>query len=166
MTVRRTKFKTPVVSKQITGNIGLFYVCYELACRGFTAVPTSRKTNTVDVIVANNNFSRPCTVQVRTSTNLTNSATIVKTSKCKTKQEALAVSSLADFWVHVVLDPENQYEVLHVFIWEGANEELILENDADWIFPTQRVATRNIWKRYKNDRGWQLITDHLTGKTK
>lgn len=35
---------------QITGNVGLYYVCYQLSCMGWNVMPTARNARGVDVI--------------------------------------------------------------------------------------------------------------------
>jgi hypothetical protein len=40
-------------SSQVTGNVGLYYVCYQLAKRGWNVMPTSRNARSVDVIIYN-----------------------------------------------------------------------------------------------------------------
>lgn len=34
---------------QITGNIGLFYACYELSRKGWNVMPTSRNARGIDI---------------------------------------------------------------------------------------------------------------------
>lgn len=38
-------------SNQIVGNVGLFYVCYQLCKRGWNAMPTSRNARGIDIII-------------------------------------------------------------------------------------------------------------------
>ena len=35
---------------QITGNIGMYYVCFELSRRGWNAMPTSRNAKGIDIV--------------------------------------------------------------------------------------------------------------------
>jgi len=50
---------------QIVGNIGLYYVCYELSRRGWNAMPTSRNARGVDVVIYNQNGKESHTIQVK-----------------------------------------------------------------------------------------------------
>jgi hypothetical protein len=50
-------------NKQVTGNIGLYYVCYELSKLGWNVLPTSRNTKGVDLVMFDN--KRKYTLQVK-----------------------------------------------------------------------------------------------------
>jgi hypothetical protein len=41
------------MSNQITGNVGLFFVCYRLSQQGWNAIPTSRNARGIDVVAYN-----------------------------------------------------------------------------------------------------------------
>ncbi|MEM5853741.1 MAG: hypothetical protein QW228_05220 [Candidatus Aenigmatarchaeota archaeon] len=51
--------------KQVVGNLGLYYVCYELSKRGWNVMPTSRNTKGVDIVVYSQNYKRKYTIQVK-----------------------------------------------------------------------------------------------------
>ena len=51
--------------KQLVGNIGLYYVCYELSRRGWNAMPTSRNARGVDVVIYNQKATESHTIQVK-----------------------------------------------------------------------------------------------------
>ena len=51
---------------QIIGNIGLYWVCYQLSRRGWNAMPTARNARGVDVIAYNSDCSRMLAIQVKT----------------------------------------------------------------------------------------------------
>ena len=55
------KIKTKL--NQIVGNIGLFYICYELCKRGWNAMPTSRNAKGVDIIIYNQDATKKYTIQ-------------------------------------------------------------------------------------------------------
>lgn len=66
MTPRKPENKpTARLSNQLVGNIGLYYVCYELSRRGWNALPTSRNAKGVDVVIYNESASRKYTIQVK-----------------------------------------------------------------------------------------------------
>lgn len=50
---------------QLVGNIGLYYVCYELSRRGWNAMPTSRNARGIDVVIYNQTGSEMHTIQVK-----------------------------------------------------------------------------------------------------
>lgn len=53
------------LSKQIVGNAGLYFVCYELTKRGWNVLPTARNARGVDIVIYNEDASRTHTVQVK-----------------------------------------------------------------------------------------------------
>jgi len=52
-------------SNQIVGNVGLYYVCYELSKRGWNVLPTSRNTKGIDIIIFSEKAKRMHTIQVK-----------------------------------------------------------------------------------------------------
>lgn len=50
---------------QITGNIGLYYVCYELSRLGWNVLTTSRNAEGVDIVVYDQSGKRTNTIQVK-----------------------------------------------------------------------------------------------------
>ena len=53
-------------SKQITGNVGLYYCCYRLSLLGWNVMPTARNAQGVDIIAYNRDASRFVAIQVKT----------------------------------------------------------------------------------------------------
>ena len=53
-------------SSQVTGNAGLYLVCYHLSRLGWNAMPTSRNARGIDIIAYNGNCSRIISLQVKT----------------------------------------------------------------------------------------------------
>ncbi|MEG8946411.1 hypothetical protein [Rosettibacter firmus] len=53
-------------TNQIVGNMGLYYVCYELSKRGWNVLPTSRNAKGIDIVIYNQNAKRTHTIQVKT----------------------------------------------------------------------------------------------------
>lgn len=51
---------------QVTGNVGLYWVCYHLSRLGWNAMPTSRNARGVDIIAYDRNCSRTVSIQVKT----------------------------------------------------------------------------------------------------
>jgi hypothetical protein len=52
-------------SNQVVGNMGMYYICYELSRRGWNALPTSRNAKGIDIVIYNNNASVRHTIQVK-----------------------------------------------------------------------------------------------------
>ncbi len=156
--------------KQLIANIGLFHVCYELSRRGLNVVPTSRNTRAVDVIVGSADFNQHKTVQVKTST-IDIGVYIGKKTKFPTKEAALRETSLADFWVYVRLDMNAGFAVLRVTVWEGSDEDLLMEGKNDWWYrpwdyskKTTPAMIQKKWSDQTDEGGWRLITGPLSAQ--
>ncbi len=54
----------PKLPTQVVGNVGLYYVCYQLSLHGWNVMPTARNARGVDV-VAYNEDGRAVTIQVK-----------------------------------------------------------------------------------------------------
>ncbi len=50
---------------QITGNTGLFYVCYELSKRGWNVMPTSRNARGTDILAYSVDGKRMIVIEVK-----------------------------------------------------------------------------------------------------
>ncbi len=50
----------------VVGNIGLYYICYELSKRGWNVLPTSRNTRGVDLVIYNQKGDKKHTIQIKT----------------------------------------------------------------------------------------------------
>ena len=53
------------VSRQVVGNAGLYFVCYELTKGGWNVLPTSRNAKGVDIVIYNEDASKMYSVQVK-----------------------------------------------------------------------------------------------------
>ncbi|MDP2424427.1 MAG: hypothetical protein U1C46_10745 [Bacteroidales bacterium] len=62
----RTKFPTRLVPRQTIGNIGLYFVCYQLSIFGWNVLPTSRNTKGVDIFIYSQNGMDYKAIQVKT----------------------------------------------------------------------------------------------------
>lgn len=49
----------------ITGNAGLYYVCYRLSCMGWNVMPTARNARGIDIVAYNSDGSRFVGIQVK-----------------------------------------------------------------------------------------------------
>ncbi len=54
---------------QVTGNVGLYYVCYKLSLLGWNVMPTSRNAKGIDLMAYNADATKVRTVQVKTLSN-------------------------------------------------------------------------------------------------
>ncbi len=57
--------KTPPNNNQVVGNVGLFYVCYQLSKRGWNVMPTARNARGIDILIYSQEATRTHTVQVK-----------------------------------------------------------------------------------------------------
>lgn len=55
----------PERSKHLVGNIGLFYVCYELSRRDWNCLPTSRNAKGIDLVIYSQDAKKMHTIQVK-----------------------------------------------------------------------------------------------------
>jgi hypothetical protein len=55
----------PKLPNNLVGNIGLFYVCYELSRKGWNCLPTSRNAKGVDLVIYSQDTKRMHTIQVK-----------------------------------------------------------------------------------------------------
>jgi hypothetical protein len=50
---------------QVTGNTGMFFVCYKLSKMGWNVMPTARNAKGVDIIAYNSDLSKMILIQVK-----------------------------------------------------------------------------------------------------
>ena len=53
---------------QVTGNIGMYYACYQLSRRGWNVMPTSRNAKGIDIIAYDKSGTEFIGIQVKTLT--------------------------------------------------------------------------------------------------
>lgn len=53
------------LNNQTVGNVGLYYVCYQLSRRGWNAMPTARNARGVDLLIYSQDARRTHSVQVK-----------------------------------------------------------------------------------------------------
>lgn len=61
----RTLVKKNKTPNQVVGNVGLYYICYELSKRGWNVLPTSRNAKGVDIVIYSQSATRTHTLQVK-----------------------------------------------------------------------------------------------------
>ena len=52
-------------SNQVVGNVGLFFVCYQLSRHGWNVMPTARNAKGIDILIYSQDAARKLTVQVK-----------------------------------------------------------------------------------------------------
>jgi hypothetical protein len=55
-----------MLNTQLTGNVGLYYCCYQLSLRGWNVMPTARNARGVDIIAYNRDASSFLGLQIKT----------------------------------------------------------------------------------------------------
>jgi hypothetical protein len=60
--------KEAKVANQVVGNIGLYYICYELCRRGWNVMPTSRNARGIDIVIYSQDGARKHTIQAKSLT--------------------------------------------------------------------------------------------------
>ena len=81
--------------KQIVGNAGMFYVCYQLSLLGWNVMPTSRNAKGIDIIAYSPDGKTFKGIQVKTLSSPAN----VPVGKEEN-------TIMGEFWVIVVLSPD------------------------------------------------------------
>jgi len=140
---------------QVVGNVGLYYVCYELSKRGWNAMPTARNAKGVDVVVYNQDATESHTIQV----------------KALSKRSPVPLGGSLD---HLIAD----YYIICRKVFEGEPETFILTGEQ--IKDNVHIATKmrdgtpykdgkvsiwlqpNSYEEFK-DR-WELIGDGINQK--
>ena len=54
-----------MANNQLNGNIGLYFVCYQLSLRGWNVMPTARNAAGVDIIIYSQDGTKMHSVQVK-----------------------------------------------------------------------------------------------------
>ena len=164
-----TKHKTIPPSSQIKGNIGLFYVCYELSRRGFNVVPTSRNTRAVDLIIGTADFKRHATVQIKATT-INMGIPFATKKQASTLKDAMVIAGMPDIWVYVRLDADHGHKVKWVTIWEGGDKDLVTEGAKQWWYKPWDLPNaapdklKLQWANQTDDGGWKVIENFLRRK--
>ena len=53
------------LNNQTVGNVGLYFVCYQLSLRGWNVMPTARNARGVDILAYSDDASRTLSFQVK-----------------------------------------------------------------------------------------------------
>lgn len=52
-------------NNQVVGNVGLFFVCYQLSRLGWNVMPTARNAKGIDILIYSQDAERKLTIQVK-----------------------------------------------------------------------------------------------------
>lgn len=128
------------LENQITGNIGLYYVCYKLSCMGWNVMPTARNARGVDIVAYNQSGSRFVGIQVK-SLSKRNPVPLGKSLE----------KVMGDFWVIVnnVLTQPKAFILMPQEILEKSHKGVKEERISYWLQPTQYDTDefREAWHR-------------------
>ena len=123
-------------NNQLVGNIGLFYVCYELSKRGWNCLPTTRNAKGVDLIIYSQDAKKHYTIQV----------------KSLSKRNPIPFGSkpqlIADFVILVrnVFDTPEVYLMKPEEIKERLNKEVKNGRISYWLEPKNYEDFKDRWE--------------------
>ena len=117
-------------SKQMTGNVGLYYVAYELSKGEWNVLPTSRNTKGIDMVIFDQDGKHKHTIQIKT---LTKRAPIPLGSSLE--------DIVADFLIVCVLEPTPEAYIM--------TRTEVLERDD--LNAQVRAGKKSIWAANMKD---------------
>jgi hypothetical protein len=127
------------IPSQLVGNIGMYYVCYQLSKRGWNAMPTSRNAKGIDILIYSQNARTKYVVQVKS---LSKKAPVPLGTNIET-----STLFLADYLIicrNVSVNPEvfiTRPENIRKRIHKGEMEGRI----SYWLDPKEYEAFRENW---------------------
>jgi hypothetical protein len=144
------------MNAQVVGNIGLYFVCYELSKRGWNVMPTARNAKGIDIIAYNLPATRYIGVQV----------------KALSKKSPVPLGNsldriMGDFWIVVnnlnavpgiyILKPEE----VRIRAHRGVNEERV----SFWLQPKEYMLPEfeSRWKRITEQRPNEPLRTPVSG---
>lgn len=94
------------LSLDLTGNAGMYYVCYQLSLQGWNAMPTTKNATGVDVVLYKKETNRSVSVQVKTKLAKAGPTDVplYDVPRDVDAKKFLRKKVLGDFWVIVRLD--------------------------------------------------------------
>ncbi len=132
-------------TRQVTGNMGMFYVCYELSKLGWNVLPTSRNTAGVDIIIYNQKGDKKHTIQVKS---LSDKAPVPLGSKID--------NLIADFLIICVL--EKTPKIYYLKTKDVLNRTEIIEQ--------KERAAKSYWAFNSKKKDWQYLDEKHLDKWK
>jgi hypothetical protein len=128
---------------QITGNVGLYYCCYQLSLRGWNVMPTARNARGVDIVAYSRDAMRFIGIQV----------------KALSKRNPVPLGTnlakvMGDFWVIVnkVATSPSAFILLPAEVTERAHRGEKDGRISFWLQPTDydQEPFREAWARIGN----------------
>ena len=115
-------------NNQLTGNVGLYYVCYLLSRKKWNVLPTSRNAKGVDILIYSQNLSRRYAIQVK-SLSKRNAINIGKSNK-----------------------PLPDYLVVCRKVWDDKPPEVFVMSfdDAKTMVEEKGKTKKSYWLQYKD----------------
>jgi len=126
------------LSRQLVGNIGLFYVCYELSKRGWNCLPTTRNAKAVDIVIYDFKCEKKFTIQVKS---LSKRNPVPFGSKLEIMADFIVICSKV-FTAHpeiYILTPDEVKENIH----KGVKKNKI----SYWLQPKDYLKYKNCWEK-------------------
>jgi hypothetical protein len=124
---------------QVTGNVGLYWVCYHLSKLGWNAMPTARNARGVDIIAYNRGCSLKLAIQVKTL------------SKKSPVPLGTSLNGVGDFWIIVneVATSPCAYILLPVEVRDLAHRGEKDGRVSYWLQPSSYCVPkyREAWQR-------------------
>ncbi len=128
--------------KQIVGNVGMFYACYQLSLLGWNVMPTSRNAKGIDIIAYSPDGKTFKGIQVKTLSSPANVPV--------GKEENII---MGDFWVIVVLSPdEPQKSSPTAYILEKTEIEKLCDHYGKGLW-----LRRNKYEEKEFENNWSRI---------
>jgi hypothetical protein len=118
---------------QIVGNIGLYYVCYQLSMRGWNVMPTARNARGVDVLIYNQNATKTRSIQVKALS----SRSTVPLGKNRS-------NLIGNFLIVYRLDTKKCYVLTPK---EAADKAFEDSNGSLWLKPKEYEQFEEAWRR-------------------
>lgn len=123
-------------NNQVTGNVGMYYACYQLSRLGLNVLPTSRNAKGADIVAYTSDQSRLLTFQVKTMSKLSNISVGKSLDHVR-----------SDWWIIVT----NAYDVPSAYIMTPAElkQTVKLYDGTYWAQGAQLHSdvTHNAWDR-------------------
>lgn len=123
-------------NNQITGNVGMYYACYQLSRLGLNVLPTSRNAKGADIVAYSSDQTRFLTFQVKSMSKRSNIAL------------GKSLDSIASDWWIVIT---NAYDTPSAYILTPAElkQTVKLYNGHYWAQVSQfhSKITHNAWER-------------------
>ena len=124
---------------QITGNVGLFYACYQLSCLGWNVLSTSKNTEGIDIVAYSQDAKTKIAIQVKALSEKTG-VPPMKKPRC-----------LGDFWI-IIEEVATRPTAYIMNSEEVENSFTSNEKGQYWIARKQYVKElyKNAWSRLGN----------------